>query len=145
MKSRPLKSVFFFSLWLTMFVACTDDNSVSNKITPPPFAGSPTSNYAPVTAAKLTIDQPEFTGECPHAFQLTGTITTSGRGLVFYQFRDDDAMWAQQGTLEFKSADTKTVQIMTYPFSTSTKYYFGLELLAPKLEIDWKTITTTCQ
>jgi hypothetical protein len=139
----PVSLVF----WLMFLVACSDDNPVSNKINNPPVPIVPPiqTDYATVTAAELSVDQPNWTGKCPHAFQLTGTITTSGPGTVVYQFRDDDAMWTQGGSLEFTSAETKTVTMTTYPFSVSTEYYFGLELLRPRLKADWEMVKTTCQ
>ena len=147
MNIKQRTSVFIralLSLWLTLFVACGGDNPVSNKINNPPVPPYAPSNYATVTATELSVDQPNWTGKCPHAFQLTGTITTSGPGTVVYQFRDDDAMWTQGGTLEFKAAETKTLTMTTYPFSISTEYYFGLELLGPRLPVDWVTVKTTC-
>jgi hypothetical protein len=134
-------------LWLTLFVACSGDNPAADKINNPPIPPyvPPPTTYAKVTATELKVEQPNWTGKCPHAFQLTGTITTSGPGAVVYQFRDDDAMWTQGGTLEFKSAETKTVTMTTYSFSISTEYYFGLELFGPKLPADWVLVKTTCE
>jgi hypothetical protein len=149
MKSKQVISSFFHisvAVWLALFVACSGDNPVVNNINKPIFPPPPiTGDNATVTEAKLSIDQPDFTGQCPHSFQLTGTITTSSPGIVKYQFRDDDAMWTLVGNLEFKSAGTQMITATTYPFQTSTKYFFGLELIAPKFQIDWKEVTINCQ
>ena len=83
-----------------LFVACDNDNN-------PAF---PEVELAPVSDVQLSVDNANFTGTCPHTFKFTGTITTSGAGIVGYRLRDlsnDDFL--VEGLVNFNSAGTQTV------------------------------------
>jgi hypothetical protein len=125
-----------FVICTLLFVACDNDNDNS--------VGNNEIVFASVTALELSVDKADFTGACPHTFKFTGTITTSGAGIVGYRFTDFDVS-IKEGVVNFGSAGTQTV---TEEFVLTQSGFLDVILEIPRqnfLGSNIVHITATCR
>ena len=120
-----------------LFVACDNDDNGSGFTQP---------NLAPVSAVQLSVDKANFTGTCPHTFKFTGTITTSGAGIVGWIIDlNDEFSGGTVAAVKFSSAGTQTV---TDEVTLSQSWQGEAILEIPHqnfLRSNSVSITATCQ
>lgn len=79
----------------------------------PVFTPPPTPTFTPVpftvVAVNVTVDDPSWTGACPHKFTFTGTIEVTGAGTVTYQWERSDNASAPVESLTFTGSGTQSV------------------------------------
>ncbi len=114
----------------------------------PPSPGTLTA-----TDATLSVDQPSYTGACPVTMNLTGTITTSGTGILTYQLEAGSSTsgftFDLPGALtQMYSLDGSRTLPVTYSLniSSSVTGWVDLYISAPNtLRSALVDFTITCQ
>ncbi len=71
--------------------------------------GTPTPAMFAVTKVVISADNANYSGSCPHTFNLSAAITSSREGNVTYFWERSDSSKTPLQSVEFSEAGTKTV------------------------------------
>ena len=98
---------------------------------PRPDAGAQAATGARVTAVDVNVVPPTYSGPCPDAVRLVGTITTNGPGTAYYDFQAGAIGASRQGTIAFSAAGTKRVtsegELRRTPEVRTVRFLAGME------------------
>jgi hypothetical protein len=97
-----------------------------------------------VTSANAYVSPPFFSGACPHDFNVSAVITTSGPGTVTYIWADSGGNTSQPYSIGFGGAGSQTVNTV-WRKHNSGSYWIQIRTLAPNaINSNRAGFTLTC-
>jgi hypothetical protein len=76
-----------------------------------------------VTSVFISADNTNFTGACPHTFNLTAKFITTNAGKVTYYWEFSEGFKSPVASIDFSQADTKSVSYASHDLDTTGVYW----------------------